>query len=50
MLKEIKVPSVGESVTEALLAQWFKADGDRVKNEEPLFVIETDKITLVVVA
>ena len=50
MLKEIKVPSVGESVTEALLAQWFKADGDRVKAEEPLFVIETDKITLEVVA
>jgi len=50
MLKEIKVPSVGESVTEALLAQWFKADGDLVKNEEPLFVIETDKITLEVVA
>lgn len=50
MLKEIKVPSVGESVTEALLAQWFKADGDLVKAEEPLFVIETDKITLEVVA
>ena len=50
MLKEIKVPSVGESVTEALLAQWFKADGDLVKKEEPLFVIETDKITLEVVA
>jgi 2-oxoglutarate dehydrogenase E2 component (dihydrolipoamide succinyltransferase) len=47
---EIKVPSVGESVTEALLAQWFKADGDLVKNEEPLFVLETDKITLEVVA
>jgi len=50
MLMEIKVPSVGESVTEALLAQWFKADGDLVKNEEPLFVLETDKITLEVVA
>jgi 2-oxoglutarate dehydrogenase E2 component (dihydrolipoamide succinyltransferase) len=50
MLMEIKVPSVGESVTEALLAQWFKADGDPVKNEEPLFVLETDKITLEVVA
>ena len=50
MLKEIKVPSVGESVTEALLAQWFKGDGDRVKAEEPLFVIETDKVTLEVVA
>ena len=50
MLIEIKVPSVGESVTEALLAQWFKADGDLVKNDEPLFVIETDKVTLEVVA
>lgn len=47
---DIKVPSVGESVTEALLAQWFKTDGDLVKNDEPLFVIETDKITLEVVA
>jgi 2-oxoglutarate dehydrogenase E2 component (dihydrolipoamide succinyltransferase) len=50
MLIEIKVPGVGESVTEALLAQWFKTDGDLVKNEEPLFVIETDKVTLEVVA
>ena len=50
MLIEIKVPSVGESVTEALLAQWFKNDGDMVKKDEPLFVIETDKVTLEVVA
>jgi len=50
MLIEIKVPSVGESVTEALLAQWFKKDGDSVKKDEPLFVIETDKVTLEVVA
>jgi 2-oxoglutarate dehydrogenase E2 component (dihydrolipoamide succinyltransferase) len=50
MLIEIKVPSVGESVTEALLAQWFKSDGDSVKKDEPLFVIETDKVTLEVVA
>ncbi len=50
MLIEIKVPSVGESVTEALLAQWFKKDSDPVKNDEPLFVIETDKVTLEVVA
>ncbi len=46
MVVEVKVPSVGESVTEALLAQWFKSDGDRVKKDEPLFVIETDKVTL----
>ena len=50
MLIEIKVPSVGESVTEALLAQWFKRDGDPVIKDEPLFVIETDKVTLEVVA
>jgi 2-oxoglutarate dehydrogenase E2 component (dihydrolipoamide succinyltransferase) len=50
MLIEIKVPSVGESVTEALLAQWFKNDGDAVKKDDPLFVIETDKVTLEVVA
>ena len=50
MLIEIKVPSVGESVSEALLAQWFKSDGDPVKKDEPLFVIETDKVTLEVVA
>ena len=50
MLIEIKVPSVGESITEALLSQWFKTDGDLVKNDEPLFVIETDKVTLEVVA
>jgi 2-oxoglutarate dehydrogenase E2 component (dihydrolipoamide succinyltransferase) len=50
MIVEIKVPSVGESITEALLAQWFKSDGDTVKKDEPLFVIETDKVTLEVVS
>jgi 2-oxoglutarate dehydrogenase E2 component (dihydrolipoamide succinyltransferase) len=47
---EIKVPSVGESVTEAILVQWFKNDGDGVTKDEPLFVLETDKVTLEVVA
>ena len=50
MLIDIIVPAVGESITEALLAQWFKNDGDMVKKDEPLFVIETDKVTLEVVA
>jgi 2-oxoglutarate dehydrogenase E2 component (dihydrolipoamide succinyltransferase) len=50
MTVEIKVPGVGESVTEATLAEWFKKDGDRVQKDEPLFVIETDKVTLEVVA
>ncbi len=43
---EIKVPSVGESVQEAILAQWYKQDGDTVKKDEPLFIIETDKVSL----
>jgi 2-oxoglutarate dehydrogenase E2 component (dihydrolipoamide succinyltransferase) len=47
---EIKVPSVGESVTEALLAQWYKKDGDSVRQDEPLFALETDKVTLEVAA
>ncbi|MGA2400403.1 MAG: 2-oxoglutarate dehydrogenase complex dihydrolipoyllysine-residue succinyltransferase [Syntrophobacteraceae bacterium] len=43
---EIKIPEVGESVQEALLAQWLKRDGDSVRKDEVLFVIETDKVTL----
>jgi len=50
MAVEIKIPSVGESVQEAILTQWYKADGASVKKDEPLFVIETDKVTLEVVA
>ena len=50
MIVEIKIPSVGESVQEAVLAEWFKSDGDRIERDEPLFVIETDKVTLEVVA
>ena len=43
---EIKIPEVGESVREALLAKWFKISGELVKKDEPLCEIETDKITL----
>jgi 2-oxoglutarate dehydrogenase E2 component (dihydrolipoamide succinyltransferase) len=46
MIIEIKIPSVGESVNEAILAQWYKHDGDLVQKDEPLFAIETDKVTL----
>ncbi|RPJ74129.1 MAG: dihydrolipoamide succinyltransferase, partial [Desulfobacteraceae bacterium] len=49
-LVAIKVPSVGESVTEALLAEWFKKDGETVRKDEALFVLETDKVTLEVMA
>jgi 2-oxoglutarate dehydrogenase E2 component (dihydrolipoamide succinyltransferase) len=43
---ELKIPEVGESVQEALLAQWLKKDGESVRKDEILFVIETDKVTL----
>jgi len=46
MAIDIKVPSVGESVTEATLAQWYKKEGDVVQKNELLFVLETDKVTL----
>jgi len=50
MAMEIKIPNVGESVQEAVLAEWFKADGELVQIDEPLLVIETDKVTLEVTA
>lgn len=50
MKMEIKIPSVGESVQEAVLVEWYKKDGDKVQKDEPLFVIETDKVTLEIVA
>jgi 2-oxoglutarate dehydrogenase E2 component (dihydrolipoamide succinyltransferase) len=46
LVMEIKIPEVGESVREALLAKWFKKNGDVVTRDEPLCEIETDKITL----
>ena len=46
----IKIPSVGESVQEAVLVQWYKKDGDPVQKDEPIFVVETDKVTLEIVA
>ncbi len=47
---EVNIPSVGESVKEATLAEWLKQDGDRVEKDEALFTIETDKVTLEVAA
>lgn len=46
MAKEIRVPTLGESVTEATIAKWFKKEGDAVKADEPLVELETDKVTL----
>ena len=50
MTVEIKVPTLGESVTEATVAKWFKAVGDAVSLDEPLVELETDKVTLEVPA
>ena len=47
---DIKVPAVGESVFEALIARWLKGDGESVVKDEPLYEIETDKVTLEVTA
>jgi 2-oxoglutarate dehydrogenase E2 component (dihydrolipoamide succinyltransferase) len=43
---EIKVPAMGESVTEATIARWFKNVGDTVARDEPLVELETDKVTV----
>jgi 2-oxoglutarate dehydrogenase E2 component (dihydrolipoamide succinyltransferase) len=47
---EIKIPNVGESVQEAVLVEWYKKDGETVQKDDPLFVVETDKVTLEIVA
>lgn len=46
MAIEVKVPTLGESVTEATVAKWFKAPGDAVARDEALVELETDKVTV----
>jgi len=46
MTTEIRVPTLGESVSEATIGRWFKKTGDAVKADEPLLELETDKVTL----
>ncbi len=46
MAIEIVVPTLGESVTEAIVGKWFKQAGDAVKADEPVAELETDKVTL----
>jgi len=50
MASEIRVPTLGESVTEATIAQWYKKPGDAVAMDEPLCELETDKVTIEVPA
>jgi 2-oxoglutarate dehydrogenase E2 component (dihydrolipoamide succinyltransferase) len=50
MTKEIRVPALGESVSEATIAKWFRSEGEAVKVDEPLVELETDKVTVEVPA
>ena len=50
MTIEIKVPAMGESVTEATVSRWFKKEGEAVTRDEPLLELETDKVTVEVPA
>ena len=46
MAIEIRVPTLGESVTEATVATWFKKPGDLIQSDEMLCELETDKVTV----
>jgi 2-oxoglutarate dehydrogenase E2 component (dihydrolipoamide succinyltransferase) len=50
IMTEIRVPTLGESVTEATIGRWFKKAGDPVAVDEPLVELETDKVTIEVPA
>ena len=50
MATEIRVPTLGESVTEATVGKWFKKVGDAIAADEPLVELETDKVTVEVPA
>jgi len=50
MATEIRVPTLGESITEAIVGKWFKNAGDAVNADEPLVELETDKVTVEVPA
>ncbi len=46
MATEVKVPTLGESISEATLGQWLKAPGEAVKADEPIASLETDKVAV----
>ncbi|MCV0394621.1 MAG: 2-oxoglutarate dehydrogenase complex dihydrolipoyllysine-residue succinyltransferase [Rhizobiaceae bacterium] len=50
MATEIRVPTLGESVTEATIGKWFKKEGDQISADEPIVELETDKVTVEVPA
>ena len=46
MSTEVKVPVLGESITEATLGEWLKKPGDAVAADEPIASLETDKVSV----
>jgi 2-oxoglutarate dehydrogenase E2 component (dihydrolipoamide succinyltransferase) len=48
MIIQVQVPQVGESITEGVLVEWSKQDGERVVRDDALFTLETDKVTMTV--
>ena len=46
MATDVKVPALGESITEGTLAQWLKQPGDAVAEDEPIASLETDKVSV----
>src|SRR5476651_1191798 len=42
---EMKIPAVGESITEVQISEWLKSEGDNVKQDEPVAVIDSEKTT-----
>ena len=46
MAVEVRVPGLGDSVTEATVGKWFKAEGDAVEMDEAILELETDKVTM----
>ena len=45
MAIELKIPPVGESITEVQISEWLKAEGDLIKQDEPLAVVDSEKST-----
>src|ERR1700704_5333482 len=50
MAIEVKIPAVGESITSGIVSVWHKKSGDYVNEGEPLFTLETDKVSTEIVA
>jgi 2-oxoglutarate dehydrogenase E2 component (dihydrolipoamide succinyltransferase) len=46
MAVEVRIPTLGESISEGVIVRWIKADGDAVHVDEPLLELETDKASV----